>query len=1031
MKKILTLIIIGLLSFSMFAMLGSQVIAQEVGFQASYSTGPLPLIDGSVTDQEWNDANSYTISLSGVAGTVPATVYFKHDGTNIYIGLKVSDSASLAEFALFFDEGNDGGYGSGTRDGVLTSNQEDLKACWSPSSGYPIEDGCYKSGWYGYFGGGDFAAACVFNVDHWEVEFKIPFAGHDDVGGTPLGDVSDLVCSITDTIGIKIQYFTQPDALNYFYPAGDQAQIATYTTLSFAHSTVSVTPNPAYPNQVVQISGQVTPAATYSLRIDLIDPNGNRQVVGSIYTDTAGHFQMSYVPPGGLGSYSIQVIDVGDINNPVVATTDFDVIMEHGIKVTNIAVGTPPPDAWNYLITDNEGTVLANFTLPAGGGSISFSDPAFIAGGNFLVTATPKFGYYLDISTELHSDYSWSEIVNSTTVLLHLAADDFMGVTFTNTPMPAFAVASVGSTPPSDLNFQISPLTPIPVQAGWSVDINPPSNTLDLVRGKPMAILVNVGATEHTILPNYQITVSVLFESRTYTNVTMGSQILADSIVSVWNQPITPPNNAAPTVPSEPITGTYTIYDPQTSSTIESGSLTPTVVTVKDVPDLSLYYAHLSKSGGQAYGTESQSAYDSMVANSTAFINATYPVKNVTINARYSSNGIGGTNDMLKDATNIATAAKLAFPNSNAVGIGIGPNNTGKPDYFAFQGYPGAAGVSFGPSVKGVIALDGYYTAAAHEVAHTYALYWGVPEQYSVYPLNGKTASGVWASQGQWRTGYSFMGTAPYKTLSFSWVDSDTTYKTLFSSMATNPADPEILVSSGYIYNDGSVVLEPWYHVQQGTPDTLTPGDYALRFVDAQNNILAATSFDASFFMQIDGGVSVGENIGFSALARRVDTDVAGFAFTTAYPQGTAAVQVVNMVDPQNPVVLTTVNAADIKNFPYSFGGFLQPINTDGSSIFKLGSTIPVKFQLKDPQGNYFTTAIAKIYTAKIADGVTGTEVEAVSTSAATTGNLFRYDSTSNQYIFNLSTKSLSKGTWQIKVILDDGTQKTVIISLK
>jgi hypothetical protein len=44
---------------------------------------------------------------------------------------------------------------------------------------------------------------------------------------------------------------------------------------------------------------------------------------------------------------------------------------------------------------------------------------------------------------------------------------------------------------------------------------------------------------------------------------------------------------------------------------------------------------------------------------------------------------------------------------------------------------------------------------------------------------------------------------------------------------------------------------------------------------------------------------------------------------------------------------------------------------------------------------------------------------------------LFRYDSTSNQYIFNLGTKSLSRGTWQIKVVLDDGTTKTVLISLR
>lgn len=203
------------------------IASKDIAFLAAYSTN-VPVIDGSLTGLEWNDANIYNVSLSG---TVPALLYFKHDGTNIYIGLKVvAEDHNFDQFLVFFDEGDDGGYGSGTRDGVLTSNQEDLKACFSPPiSGNEIEDGCYKDGtWFGYWGG-DFSADCGFVVDHWQVEFSIPFTGND--GATD--DVSDLVCTVADTIGIKIQYFTQPGANNYFYPAGNQYQIGTYATLSF------------------------------------------------------------------------------------------------------------------------------------------------------------------------------------------------------------------------------------------------------------------------------------------------------------------------------------------------------------------------------------------------------------------------------------------------------------------------------------------------------------------------------------------------------------------------------------------------------------------------------------------------------------------------------------------------------------------------------------------------------------------------------------------------------------------------------
>jgi hypothetical protein len=114
----------------------------------------------------------------------------------------------------------------------------------------------------------------------------------------------------------------------------------------------------------------------------------------------------------------------------------------------------------------------------------------------------------------------------------------------------------------------------------------------------------------------------------------------------------------------------------------------------------------------------------------------------------------------------------------------------------------------------------------------------------------------------------------------------------------------------------------------------------------------------------------------------------------------------------------------------YGWSNVLQPINADGTSIFKLGSTIPVKFKLMGASGG-ITNATARLYCAKMSSGVAGTELEAISTSAADSGNTFRYDSTGGQYIFNLGTKSLSEGTWQLRIDLGDGVTHTVFISLK
>lgn len=114
----------------------------------------------------------------------------------------------------------------------------------------------------------------------------------------------------------------------------------------------------------------------------------------------------------------------------------------------------------------------------------------------------------------------------------------------------------------------------------------------------------------------------------------------------------------------------------------------------------------------------------------------------------------------------------------------------------------------------------------------------------------------------------------------------------------------------------------------------------------------------------------------------------------------------------------------------YNFGGFLPPISNDGGTVFKLGSTVPVKFRLTDGSGAGVSTAVAHLALQLMSDGLpSGTPIDATASGAADTGNLFRYDGT--QYIFNLSTTGLTTGVWQLQAILDDGTAHTVLIGAK
>jgi N-acetylneuraminic acid mutarotase len=114
--------------------------------------------------------------------------------------------------------------------------------------------------------------------------------------------------------------------------------------------------------------------------------------------------------------------------------------------------------------------------------------------------------------------------------------------------------------------------------------------------------------------------------------------------------------------------------------------------------------------------------------------------------------------------------------------------------------------------------------------------------------------------------------------------------------------------------------------------------------------------------------------------------------------------------------------------------GFLQPINVPPQveSVFKIGSTIPVKFQLFLADGvTPVSTALATIQVNKVSSGVPSGVNETVTSTVPNQGINFRYDQTSQQYIFNLGTKGWTAGSYQITALLDDGGQITVVIGVR
>lgn len=123
----------------------------------------------------------------------------------------------------------------------------------------------------------------------------------------------------------------------------------------------------------------------------------------------------------------------------------------------------------------------------------------------------------------------------------------------------------------------------------------------------------------------------------------------------------------------------------------------------------------------------------------------------------------------------------------------------------------------------------------------------------------------------------------------------------------------------------------------------------------------------------------------------------------------------------------------------YKWQGFAQPINDtkfypdQKVSVFKGGSTVPVKFQLKDSFGNTLQASGTPVWLApQKGSSMSATIDESTYSDSGTVGSNFRWDPVSQQYIYNWSTKGFTPGYWyKLSVKLDDGNVYSVVVGLR
>jgi hypothetical protein len=117
----------------------------------------------------------------------------------------------------------------------------------------------------------------------------------------------------------------------------------------------------------------------------------------------------------------------------------------------------------------------------------------------------------------------------------------------------------------------------------------------------------------------------------------------------------------------------------------------------------------------------------------------------------------------------------------------------------------------------------------------------------------------------------------------------------------------------------------------------------------------------------------------------------------------------------------------------YTTSGFLQPINANGTSVFKYNSTIPVKIRFTDCDGSMPANLAPRITLTMVSGSTPGLAInEPIATSAADTTGVMRFSG--DHYIYNLATKPLPDptATYRITVTIPStGQTSTVLFGLR
>lgn len=308
------------------------------------------------------------------------------------------------------------------------------------------------------------------------------------------------------------------------------------------------------------------------------------------------------------------------------------------------------------------------------------------------------------------------------------------------------------------------------------------------------------------------------------------------------------------------------------------------------------------------------------------------------------------------------------------------------------------------------------------------------PASGAVYPL-GTTPVVCHSSDTRNNTGYgAFSVTVQDTTGPALHLPSDKTAEATgpsgavvnYTATATDLVDGDVTVNcdsaSGALYPLATTTVHCTAYDSRGNH---TSGSFTVKVVDTTAPTLQLPADISAYATSASGA-----KVTYSALSNDV-VDGPGVPSCTPASGSTFAPGTTTVTCTATDAAGNTKTGSFKVTVGFSMGGFLPPVDGGGvTNTMKAGATAPIKWQVSSASGGYIGDVGIVNKTASGVVSCSGGIVDSLDTYA-TGGTSLRYDTTSNQYIYNWQSPKQAGKCYQVTIWLTDGTSHSAVFQLK